>query len=71
MCICYVLNPVHEYTNNLPTKVKRSMCGRTQHILPRFSLIFPQSLTGEKEASVNHEIMDLFSRTPNKGHLTY
>lgn len=32
-----------------PTKVKRSMCGRTQQIFPKLSLIFPQSLTEHKE----------------------
>lgn len=35
------------FIQNLPTKVKRSMCGRTQQILPRLSLIFPHSLTAK------------------------
>lgn len=68
--MCFVLNSVHEYIN-LPTKVKRSMCGRTQQILPRLSLIFPQSLTGEKETSVNHERPVLQNTKHNKqGSLT-
>lgn len=46
----------------LPTKVKRSMCGRAQQILPKLSLIFPHSLTerqrGRLEPNTTHQLIN-------------